>query len=566
MSKALVNSAWRAVLLAAATGVALSLGSCGGGAAVALVGGGVGTGGTGMTFGTVIGLGSVIVDGTTYSSSTPSYYTASGSADAVPTTSQSVELGARVELAQIDSANQPQTLLIQPEINGTVNSVDVNNGALTVDGERVLVNTDPAKGPVTFYSGFTGLSSGSTPVAAGNVAEVHGAYGEDGSGPYIWATLIEQLPSTTTLTRVTGVVSNLGANAFDVGTATVPLAGTTVQPAGASLADGELVYAAHSGGQWTVTVHGLGATTAAVQAAGVVYSVSANGFTLSGIPVDTTSMTTVPALAQGEYVVVSGVGDGHGTLVAHQITPYSASNPAVVELHGTITGFVGTGNFQVRGVPVDASVFCGNAANTATCNLLGNGVYVDVKGPQTQAQVTAAPGNVISASSVQVLSSVPSGETVDMEGTVQSVTDASHFVLNWQTDQANPTQVNVTIAANAAYSNAPPGNALVANAAVEIEGVYQGGGVTAYTINFLPSGSGSGQTQDISGRVYDWSQGSSLTTTQGVATVTSTFMLSGNTLSIPVGTTIPAGFGDGVKVEVTFDPATGDVQKISLDN
>ena len=564
MSKALVNSALRAVLLAAAAGLALSLGSCGGGAAVALVGGGVGTGGTGMTFGTVIGLGSVIVDGTTYSSSTPSYYTASGSADAVPTTSQSLELGARVDLTHIDSSNQPQTLLIQPEVNGPVSAVDVNNGALTVDGERVLVNTDPAKGPVTFYSGFTGLS-GSTPVSVGTMAEVHGAYGEDGSGPYIWATLIEQLPSTTTLTRLTGVVSNLGANAFDVGTATVPLAGTTIQPAGTTLADGDLVYAADNAGTWTVTVHGLGTTTAAVQVAGVVYSRSANGFMLSGIPVDTTAMTAVPALVQGEYAVVSGVGDGHGTLVAHQITVYSASSPAVVELHGTITGFVGTGNFQVRGVPVDASVFCGNPANTATCGLLGNGAYVDVTGPTTQAQVTASPGNVISASSVQVRSSVPSGETVDMEGTVQGSPVNGQFVLNWQTDQANPTQVNVTIAANAAYSNGGASN-LVANAPVEIEGVYQGGSVTAYTINFLPSGSGSGQTQDVSGRVYDWSQGSNLTTTQGVATTVSTFMLSGNTLTIPVGTTIPAGFGDGVKVEVTFDPTTGNVQTISLDN
>ena len=565
MSKALVNSALRAVLLAAAAGLALSLGSCGGGAAVAMVGGGVGTGGTGMTFGTVIGLGSVIVDGTTYSSSTPSYYTASGSADALPTTSQSVELGARVDLAQIDSAKQPQTLLIQPEVNGSVSAVDVNNGALTVDGERVLVNTDPTKGPVTFYSGFTGLSSGSTPVKANNVAEVHGAYGEDASGPYIWATLIEQLPSTTTLTRVTGVVSNLSSSAFDVGNATVALAGTTIQPAGTALADGDLVYATDSGGHWSVTVHGLGTTTAAVQGAGVVYSVTANGFMLSGIPVDTTTMASVPALVQGEYAVVSGVGDGHGNLLAHQITLYSASSPAVVELHGTITGFVGTGNFQVRGVPVDASVFCGNAANAATCGLLGNGAYVDVSGPTTQAQVAASAGNVIAASNLQVRSSVPSGETVDMEGTVQSVTDASHFVLNWQTEQANPTQVTVTIAGNAAYSNGGASN-LVANAAVEIEGVYQGGGVTAYTINFLPSGSGSGQTQDISGRVYDWSQGSNLTTTQSVATAASTFMLSGNTLTIPVGTTIPAGFGDGVKVEVTFDPTTFDVQKISLDN
>ena len=61
------------------------LSSCGGGSSVALnTGGGVGTGGTGITLGTVTGFGSVVIDGTSYSSASPQYYAQSsqGEADA----------------------------------------------------------------------------------------------------------------------------------------------------------------------------------------------------------------------------------------------------------------------------------------------------------------------------------------------------------------------------------------------------------------------------------------------------------------------------------------------------
>ena len=546
----------RAALLACLACSAIALASCGGGAAAVALVGGVGTGGTGITFGTVVGLGSVIVDGRSYSSATPTYYDASGTTGDQATNSQAVELGARVEV-QLGSGQQPSGLLIQPELQGA--ATQITSASMQVDGVRVLVNTNPAAGPVTFYSGLTGLTTGTAPLSrsASNQVEVHGAYGEDASGPYIFATLVEQLPASNALTRVTGVVSSVGSQSIGVAGTTIPLGpGTTViTPPGATLAAGELVHAWNTAGNWVVRVQALGSFTGAVQVAGVAYAVGPSGFTVSGIPVDTSSMSAgAQAPQQGDYVVVSGVGNGQGTLLAQSVTVFSASNPAQVDIRGTITGFVTTSSFQVRGVPIDASAFCSN--NTAICggNRLGNGVYVDIQG-----QVAQPDGNVVQASSVQV--APLEGQTVDLQGTISSVAGSGQFTLQWTPEQdgvQTTSYTEVTIAGNCAFVNGSASN-LTVGAPVEVEGTYQNGSLSAYTLKFLKAGDAeSSGTQDISGRVYDWNSGAS------------TFMLEGNALTVPSGVSIPPGFGNGLQVEVSFTPsgsgASGIVKSISIDN
>ena len=539
----------RALLLAASACLSLGLAACGGGAAaVALVGGGVGTGGTGMVLGTVIGLGSVIVDGQSFSSATPSYFRASGSSGETASNSQAVEVGARVDL-QVGSNQQPSSVLIQPDLEGTP-QFDAS-GTLTVNGVRVLTNSDPTRGPVTFYSGLSGLAA----VASASRIEVHGAYGEDASGPYIQASLIEQLPASDTTTRITGVVSALSSQSLTVAGQSIPLGANTTVVAGpgVSLAVGQLVHVWNSGPGWVVRVQALGAFTGPVQMSGLVYGLSATGFTLSGIPVDTRSMSgAVPALQAGDYVVVSGHGDGQGTLVAQSIQ----AAPTTVTVRGTITGYVSASSFQVRGVPIDASQASFTAGSGAS--QLGNGAYVVIQG----AVSTTSP-NVISAAQVSVLSAPQAGETVDLQGTVTGVGDASHFTLQWQSEQ-DGTPVNplptaqVSIAANCAYINGGAANIAV-NTAVEVEGTYQNGALSAYTIKFLPTPtSESSSTQEISGRVYGWTSGGS------------SFELNGITLGVPTGVTLPSGFDNGVSVEVSFTPSgsgnTGTVQKVSIDN
>ncbi len=561
MSHMLSDKLRRAALVAAAACCAAALAACGGGAAaVALVGGGVGTGGTGIAFGTVVGLGSVIVDGQTFSSATPTYYAPTSTSESAQTTSEAVELGARMDLS-LGADNQPATATVQPELQGVAQQVDTGQGTLTVNGMRVLVNTDPARGPQTLYSGLTGLASispGSTNV------EVHGAYGVDASGPYLWATLIEQVPGSSSVTRLVGTVSALGASSLTLDSSATPIplgAGTSVVlPAGASLAVGELVYAWNSGSTWVLRVAGTGGFSGSVQISGVAYGLGANGFMVAGIPVDTTAMgASAPALTPGQYVVVSGHSDGKGTLVAQRVDTYSAAAPSQFELHGTITGFVDASSFLVRGTPVDASQ--GASFSGGTAAQLGNGVYVDITG-----LVSPTAGNVIVARTVAVHASPAAGDTVDLQGTITSV-DPGHaqFTMDWQLE-GSTTPVTVTIAGNCAYNHGEASN-LAPGKTVQVEGTWTGAGaVDAYTVNFGADG-GSGDLQ-ASGRVYSWSQGSGVTTSQTVATATSTFQLGGYTLTIPVGATIPAGFGDGADVELSFTTSGGvsTVQKLSIDN
>ena len=557
MSHTLSDKLRRAALAAAAACCVAALAACGGGAAaVALLGGGVGTGGTGIAFGTVIGLGSVIVDGQRYSSATPTYYAPTSTSESAQATSEAVELGAHVDLS-LGADGQPATATVQPELQGVVQQVDPASGTLTINGMRVVVNSDAARGPQTLYSGLTGLSS----ISAGSTqVEVHGAYGVDANGPYLWATLIEQVPGDSSVTRLVGRVSAVGSSSFTLDTSATPVplgSGTQVlAPQGLSLAAGDLVYVWNHESSWVVRVVGTGSFTGSVQVSGPAYDVTGSGCTVSGIPVDFSALGAQAAPVQGEYLVVSGQADGQGTVKAQQLGSYSATQPAVFELHGTITGFLSPSSFLVRGTPVDASgasFLAGSAAQ------LGNGVYVDITG-----QVSAASGNVIAAQTVNVYSAPPVGKTVDMQGTVQSVdATGTQFVLNWQL-QNSITPVSVTLASNRAFNQGDDTN-LKPGAFVSIEGTLTSpSSVDAYTVNF-GSGGPAGQLS-ASGRVYQWSQGSSVTTTSAAAGSSSTFMLEGNQLTIPAGLVIPAGFGDGADVEVSFSASGNVVQSLAIDN
>ncbi len=556
MSPTLSDKLRRAALAAAAACCVVALAACGGGAAaVALIGSGVGTGGTGIAFGTVIGLGSVIVDGQSYSSATPTYYAPNSTSESAQTTSEAVELGARMNLS-LGASDQPTTATVQPELQG-VAFIDPVSGGLTVNGMRVVVNSDASRGPQTLYSGLTGLSSitsGSTRV------EVHGAYGVDTNGPFLWATLIEQVPGDSSVTRLVGRVTAVSASSLSLDSSATPIPlGPNTQvllPAGASLAPGQLVDAWNNESSWVLRVVGTGSFTGSVQVSGLVYDLTGSRCMVSGIPVDLSALGSQPAPVQGQYVVVSGQADGQGTLKAQQLGSYSSTQPAVFELHGTITGFVSSSSFLVRGTPVDASAarFLAGSADQ-----LGNGVYVDITG-----QVSSASGNVIAAQTVNVDSAPPVGSTVDMQGTVQSVdSTGTQFVLNWQL-QDSTTPISVTLASNRAFNHGDDSN-LQPGTVVSIEGTLTSpSSVDAYTVNF--GSGGPAGALNASGRVYQWSQQSSVTTGPTTATVASTFMLEGNQLTIPVGLAIPAGFGDGADVEVSFSASGKVVQSLAIDN
>lgn len=538
--------------------VILMLASCGGGSLVATTGGGVGTGGTGISLGTVTGFGSLVVDGTTYNSATPQYFAGDDQTAQALAPSSSVTLGSRLQIT-LDGQGNPTVVLIEPELMGAVSGLTATG--FTVNGVAVRANTNPALGPVTYYSGLSNFKG----LANGMQVEVHGAFGLDANGQGdVQASLIAQLPSANPVTRITGIVShwNPTRGSFNIGTETITVApGATVLPSGMALADGELVNVwsnqpLGNGGQ-AVTASALRIRTlkgqsGSVQIGGLVANLDGTRFAVSGLPVDASAAalaSTVQTLTTGEYVVVEGDADpSTGVVTASSIRPF-ASAPEQVRLHGTITNFVSSSNFAVRGVTVNAaqaSFVNGSAAS------LGNGVFVDVAG--------SVSGNVVNASTVQVFSAAPEGGTVDYEGTVSQFNPATNsFLLTWK-DDGQTMSSPVALAPNVAFVNGAAAQ-LVDGAAIEIEATNAAGALKAYTVTFktIPGASGNGSssgTAQTSGVVY------------GYDATAGSFQISGLTILIDGVVPTVGTLANGVRAEVQFSTTNGQnvAQKISIDD
>ena len=525
---------------------------------VASTGGGVGTGGTGISMGTVTGFGSVVLDGTAYSSATPQYFAGTDHDEAKLVTSAAVELGGQLQI-QLDGQGNPSTVLIAPELMGPVAALSA--AGFTVNGVPVRVNTDPRAGPVTYYTGLANYAG----LATGMQVEVHGAYGVDSSGHgYIQATLIEQLLSTNAVTRITGVVTNLdaGAGTFQIGGVTVHYDTTTsALPADMNLVAGQMVNVwsdvAPASGNGVVAagvihIRTLQGVSGPVQIGGLVSMLSGTRFEVAGVAIDASAPAlggVVSGLVSGAYVVVQGQSDASsGGVTASGIRAY-ATQPAPVELSGTITGYVSPANFLVRGVPVDASK--AQFLNGASPASLGDGVFVDVVGA-----VSGVSGNVVTGTSVAVLTSPPDGATVDYQGTVSQLnSSAGTFVLTWQ-HEGTTSSAAVTLAPNVAFGDGTASQ-LIDGAGVEIEATNTASGLIAYTVSFhaisSSGGDGTGAFLETSGLVYE-------------VTPTS-FVVNG--LLIQINGVNPQGgmLVNGAKVEVNFSQSgvLNLAQTISID-
>ncbi|MGC9184159.1 MAG: DUF5666 domain-containing protein [Thiomonas sp.] len=537
------------------------LASCGGGSTVATTGG-VGTGGTGISTGTVTGFGSVVLDGTAYNSASPVYYAGTDQDVEAQTASTAVNLGDQLEI-RLDAQGHPSKVVIDPDLIGAVTSLGV--GSFTVNGVLVMVNSNAAAGPVTYYSGLNDFSS----LQLGMQVEVHGAYGQTASGQgYLQATRIAQLPGSNPVTRLTGVVSHLDAagGSFQIGTTLVQTsASTVVTPSGMQLANGQLVNVwsntppAANGAiaAGAVSVRTLRGVSGPAQVGGLVAQLSGSRFQVGGIPVDASAASlasTVQGLTNGAYVVVQGQSDATtGILTATTVRSY-ADQPAQVELRGTITGYVSASNFLVRGVPVDASaanvVFSGGTAAS-----LRNGVYVDVVG-----QVANGNGNLVTASSVNLLSRAPDGGTVDYQGTVGAVNlPGGTFTLTAQDDGATQT-LQVTLAPNAVFSNGTAAQ-LISGASVEIEATQTANGLLAYSVSFQGVTGASSSSEGSAASVLE---------TKGTLYNLTNTSFEVNALTIQINGVTPKGgtLVNGAKVEVSFIQSGGQnlAQQISLDH
>jgi len=540
--------------------LAFALSGCGGAgvgasAVLAALTGGVGTGGTGIVFGAITGFGSIVVDGTTYSSATPQYFADSKLSEAATASAAALALGNQVQL-QLDAQGNPSSVSIEPALVGTVSQIGSND--FKVNGMTVRVNASAASAPLTYYSGLSDFAN----LKAGMRVAVHGNHGVDPAGlqQYVQATLIEQLPGTGTAYRLSGLVGNLDAPAgsFQIGTTTVQFsANTAILPAGTALANGLWVNvwsntALGSKGELSAGViraRSLAGATGQVQVSGIVSKLSGTQFQVSGIAVDASASalaTALHGLKAGDYLIAQGLSDARGgTLVASSLRAYAA-RPAQVELKGTITDLVSQTSFLVRGVPVDAT---GAQLIGAASTSLRNGMYVEVAG--------SVSGNAVTATTVSAPGQAPTGGTVNYRGSISQYDAATGtFVLTGSMDADNAS-VTVKLANNAAYANGERMQ-LMNGASVEVEATKDNGDLLAYGVFFRKLGATAG---GVSGGKLE---------AEGLAygVTATTFKLNGLTIQINGVTPQGGSLTNGAKVEIEFTQSGGQnlAQQIAIDD
>ena len=538
--------------------LALALGGCGGaggGAVSTALSGGVGTGGTGIVFGAITGFGSIVVDGTAYSSATPQYFADSDQSEGAAASAAALALGNQVQL-QLDAQGNPSSVTIEPALIGTVSQI--GSGEFTVNGMMVRVNTSAASAPLTYYSGLSNFSS----LTAGMRVAVHGSHGVDPGSQqqYVQATLIEQLPSTGTVYRLSGLVSKLDTSAgtFQIGTTSVQFgANTAILPAGSALANGLWINV------WSNTAPGpngelsagvirarsLAGATGQVQVSGIVSELSGTQFLVAGIAIDAGASalaTTLRSLRAGDYVTAQGLPDARaGTLVASSLRAYAAQ-PAQVELKGTITGLVSQTSFLVRGVPVDAT---GAQLIGAASTSLRNGMYVEIDG--------RVGGNTVTATTLSAPGEAPTGGTVNYRGSISQYDAATGtFVLTGSMDADNAS-ITVKLADNAAYANGGMMQ-LMNGANVEVEATKDSGDLLAYGVFFRSLGAMAG---GMSGGQLE---------TEGLAygVTATTFNVNGLTIQINGVTPQGGSLTNGAQVEIEFTQSGGQnlARKIAIDD
>ena len=547
---------WIASMFCALLALALSgCGSAGAGAVLTALTGGVGTGGTGIIFGAITGFGSIVVDGTAYSSATPQYFADSGQSETAAASAAALALGNQVQL-ELDAQGNPSSVTIETALVGTVSQIGSND--FKVNGMTVRVNASAASAPLTYYSGLSDFAS----LNAGIRVAVHGNHGVDPASQqqYVQATLIEQLPSTGTVYRLSGLVSSLSASAgtFQIGTTTVQFSATTpILPAATALANGLWVNvwsntALGANGELSagvIRVRTLAGATGQVQVSGTVSKLSGTQFQVSGIAIDASASalaTTLSTLKAGDYVIAQGLADARtGTLIAGDLRVHAAQ-PAQVELRGTITDLVSQTSFLVRGVPVDAT---GAQLIGAASTSLRNGMYIEIAG--------RVSGNAVTATTISAPGQAPTGGTVNYRGSISQYDAATGtFVLTGSMDADNAS-ITVKLANNAAYANG--GMMQMMNGAnVEVEATKDNGDLLAYGVFFRKlgamAGGVSGGKLEIEGLAY------------GVTATT--FNVNG--LTIQINGVAPQGgsLTNGAKVEVEFTQSGGQnlAQQIAIDD
>lgn len=413
--------AGRRSFIAVAGAAALVTAGCGGGDLVSLIPG-VGTGGTGIVAGTITGLGSVYVDGVRYDDSAAVLERRSDLTRTELIGLSDLHLGQSVYL-ELDTRGEPARVLLHSHLVGPAANLSPAADRFTVWGQRVLLNRDPAAGPVTVLSGFGDLGE----LAPLDPVQVYGVLQRDpadASRDLLRATRIERLAGDLPPARITGTLRAAGAGWLLAGvaldTGQVAAVGSPV-----GLAAGLAVTAVMP---WPPAAAGLPAAwrASAIEALGTPrfgagtlrLSGAANllpdgRMSVQGVPVDVSDPAIAPmraALVEGMYVTCSGRLDpATGDLSAGVLEPWPGSGRAM-ELRGSVSALLRPGLFVVRDQRVDASgaVWIGGTAADLTA-----GRYVEVSGQGV--------GNLLRAERITLSPTVPEQAVLEVTGSVLRV-------------------------------------------------------------------------------------------------------------------------------------------------
>ncbi len=364
--------------LLALLGTAL-LPACGGGTDVA----GVSSGGTGsFTTGSIVGLGSVIVNGIRYNDDK-----ATISIDGAPKSPADLKLGmvVRIQGSPITAATatslataEANSISCSSEWKGTVEAVDPAAKTLTLLGLKVHVLD------TTIFDG--GMFNGAL---NGKAVEVYGfSFTDPANGDLaLRATRVEIKDRALSSYRLSGVVSHLSSSSH-----TFQLGNTTIHYASASgatgLQNGQLVRvdlqtATNDRGQWVATAVRAENTSSELEddheaeIEGAITSLtSATNFSVGGIPVDASRATRLPSLSLGLRVEVKG-NILNGTVIATSVEVEDDEDVEAqeYEFHGTISDLT-PNTFVVRGYTVR---YNGATRFEPSNTTLANGLRVEVK-------------------------------------------------------------------------------------------------------------------------------------------------------------------------------------------
>jgi hypothetical protein len=383
--------------------VAAMLVSCGGGGGGGTVIGGGGIGGTGISQGTVTGVGSIDLNGSVFTTTNDTPVAIDDQTGTFASLRSELErrIGS-VATVKVTFANASggtaNEIALKDNLQGKITTTDCATGTITAMGKTIIVDASTKFQP----AGITCAS-----LSANDLIEVSGVEDND----RILASFVERKgtfqPGVTEV-EVKGTISNLAGNTFDIGNLKVNvLPGTTViDNSLGALANGQTVevkgnsYAAGNLNASKIEAFVMGISARdneRVELEGLVAKctgVPCTSFTIGDKDVSITATTKFKDglnsdLVNGRKVEVEGLVQG-GKVVAEKVEFKSAGSggggsggggsSVKIEAAADDAGNASTNSFQVLGITIKANAlteFKGGISNAGDI-VAGDGV--DVRG------------------------------------------------------------------------------------------------------------------------------------------------------------------------------------------